>query len=203
VLLLVWLFSKALAQIDWSTHPIICAIALQDWFENLLIQKDFLHHQDIVVLVWNGILPEPRKVPQGLVIRPMRTEDIPAVAQLDQTAFENIWRHSLESLSLAFQQSGYSTVSEWNGKIVGYQISTTSTLHAHLARLAVHPDLQNHSIGFALVHDFLTYSRQNNIWQVTVNTQSDNNASLALYQKLGYERNGERYPVFIYPLEAG
>jgi ribosomal protein S18 acetylase RimI-like enzyme len=33
---------------------------------------------------------------------------------------------------------------------------------------------------------------------VTVNTQQDNIASLSLYQKAGFRRTGEEYPVYQY-----
>jgi RimJ/RimL family protein N-acetyltransferase len=38
--------------------------------------------------------------------------------------------------------------------------------------------------------------------RLSVNTQSDNDASLALYQKMGFTRTGESFPVLVYPLGA-
>jgi ribosomal protein S18 acetylase RimI-like enzyme len=34
------------------------------------------------------------------------------------------------------------------------------------------------------------------MFHLTVNTQSDNSASLALYRKIGFRETGERYPVY-------
>jgi len=35
---------------------------------------------------------------------------------------------------------------------------------------------------------------------VTVNTQEDNRASLALYHRLGFEISGESYPVYLFEI---
>ena len=85
------------------------------------------------------------------------------------------------------------------------KLSATSFLHPRLpppdpARLAVEPRLQNQHIGSALIRDLFLYSLENDIHEVTVNTQSDNQASLALYTKLGFSITGEKYPVFTYHL---
>ena len=74
----------------------------------------------------------------------------------------------------------------------------TSPLGGHLARLAVRPDAQRKGIGTALVRDMLWQFERRGAERVTVNTQEDNQASLTLYQKAGFELTGESYPVFQY-----
>jgi ribosomal protein S18 acetylase RimI-like enzyme len=87
-------------------------------------------------------------------------------------------------------------VAEDETGIIGYQISTTSAMGGHLARLAVLPAYQGRRIGYALLNDLLRQFVYRGIFRVTVNTQSDNLASLKLYEKAGFERTGERYPVY-------
>jgi len=87
-------------------------------------------------------------------------------------------------------------VAEDDGQLLGYQISTATTMGGHLARLAVHPAAQGGGIGYALVHDMLSQFTRRGARQVTVNTQQDNLVSLALYQKAGFKRTGEEYPVY-------
>jgi ribosomal protein S18 acetylase RimI-like enzyme len=41
------------------------------------------------------------------------------------------------------------------------------------------------------------------MYRLTVNTQSDNAASLALYRKTGFHETGERYPVYQLPVPFG
>jgi len=69
-----------------------------------------------------------------------------------------------------------------------------------LARLAVNPQQQGRGLGYLLVQNLLNQAHDAGLYRLTVNTQNDNNASLALYQKIGFHLTGERYTVFTYPL---
>jgi ribosomal protein S18 acetylase RimI-like enzyme len=178
----------------------LVALALQDWFERLLVNSGFVSQQKIVVLDWNGKMPAGIDLPHPIVIRKMDEEDLPVVKVLDQLAFEPLWHNSLDALTLAFRQSSYNTVAVAEKKIVGYQISTSIPFNGHLARLAVDPTYQGQNIGYNLVYDLLQEFKKLGVWRVTVNTQSDNYASLALYEKMGFHRTGELFPVYEYPL---
>lgn len=171
------------------------AIALQPWLEQLLREHGFLWHQDIVLLEWDGNLPPAAAIPT----RRMTRDDLPAVAALDAAAFEPLWRNSLASLQYAYPQALWATVVEGPAGLLGYQITTRSPWGAHLARLAVHPQAQGRGIGYALVRDLMTVTRSFGLYRLTVNTQSDNRASLALYARLGFRRTGEQYPVYLFP----
>jgi ribosomal protein S18 acetylase RimI-like enzyme len=102
----------------------------------------------------------------------------------------------MDMLEIAFQQAAVATVAEDQDGIIGYQISTASSGGGHLARLAVHPRVQSQGIGYAIVRDLLAQFYRRGALQVTVNTQLDNLASLALYHKAGFQRTGEVYPVY-------
>lgn len=130
------------------------------------------------------------------MIRPMLPEDIEQVHVVDIRSFAPLWQTSVESLTLAFGQSSLCTVAVHGEKIIGYQMSTQTPLAAHLSRLAVLPEWQGKSIGYNLVYDLQTTFKKQHAWRVTVNTQSDNHTSLALYDKLGFHRTGEQFPVY-------
>jgi ribosomal protein S18 acetylase RimI-like enzyme len=128
--------------------------------------------------------------------------DLPAVEKIDRLAFEPIWRLSKDDLRYAAAKSSYCTVAERDGEIMGYTMSSSSGIYAHLARLAVHPHVQRQRLGFALVQNLLDhFINELNYWGVTLNTQSDNTSSLALYHKIGFTETGERFPVYIFPTD--
>lgn len=179
----------------------LAALGLSPWFVNVLLKSKFMHYQNIVVLQYVGDLPAARPFPQEAVLRPMQAADLTRVLSVDNTAFEPLWQHTFDELQLAFHQAVYATVIELGGEIVAYQISSGNEFHAHLARLAVEPGLQRLSFGFHLVHDLLTHCLERETFNITVNTQSDNLKSLALYQKLAFQSTGDDYPVFTYPLD--
>jgi [ribosomal protein S18]-alanine N-acetyltransferase len=169
---------------------------LQYWFREILEMSGFQQINTVIMLLWERASGIPERSEPQVVLRPMNYDDLPVVGQLDAAAFGPLWRNSLDSLELAFQQAAIATVVEDRGKLVGYQISTASPMGGHLARLAVLPAYQGKGIGYSLVQDTLDQFNRRGAVRVTVNTQQDNLASLALYKKAGFQETKEKYPVF-------
>ncbi len=197
------LLKASIEQLQDGPSVQLAAIALQDWFKKILVESGFQNHHNIVVLEWEGQSPVEVAIPFSIQIRAMIPDDLPQVERVDNLSFDPLWRNSLESLKLAYEQSAYSTVAEDENGVIGYQISTAVPLSGHLARLAVHPNLQRSHIGYELVRDLLLFFKRQHAWRVTVNTQSNNLASLALYQKIGFRRTGEEFQVYEYPSAIG
>lgn len=178
----------------------IAVIPLQRWFRAVLQTSDFSLTHRVVMLNWehrrDEVVSEP--VTGDIVVRQMNMDDLPIVHAVDSVAFRHEWKNSQSSLELAYRQATIATVAELDGELVGYQISTASPVGGHLARLAVLPGFQRKGIGSALVRDVLWQFERRGAERVTVNTQEDNAASLALYQKAGFVLTGESYPVFQY-----
>jgi ribosomal protein S18 acetylase RimI-like enzyme len=174
----------------------IAAIPLHDWFRKLLQASDFEMTHSVIMLLWERKkLPPSRKVPE-ITIRPMNIDDLYAVEQVDQAAFDILWRNSRESLEHAFRQSAISTVAEKENRIVGYQISTANHMSGHLARLATDPGFQGLGIGYSLLRDLLLQFEKRGARSISVNTQQANEISISLYEKAGFKRTGEAYPVY-------
>ena len=129
------------------------AIPMQSWFEELLIHSAFEESHRIVMLQWEcNRLPKMPSLPD-LTIRPMSLDDLERVEQVDAASFPPIWQHSRAYLELAFRQAVVATVAEYNGRLIGYQISTASPMGGHLARLAIDPAQQGQGFGQALLSD--------------------------------------------------
>jgi ribosomal protein S18 acetylase RimI-like enzyme len=176
----------------------VAAISLQTWFNDLLEQSKFEHADNVIVLIWEGRTPLQRPATTSITLRPMMPEDLETIKAIDHEAFGTVWKNSLESLELAFQQSSLASVAENGDEIVGYQYSTSSAMGGHLARLAVKTSMHGKGIGFLLVHQVLNQFSRLGIKHVTVNTQQKNVASLALYKKAGFYITGESYQVYLH-----
>ncbi len=186
------------AQRELACQPGItaAAIVLEDWILPILEASDFQLHQQIVMLECNQREPPDGSISKGFSIRPMFTYDLQAVTDVDASAFDLLWQNSQPALTSAYRQAMLASVVEQDGEVVAYQISTRSALGIHLARLAVRPGLQGRGVGQALVKDLISQAARRGIHHLTVNTQSDNAASLALYKKIGFIETGARYPVY-------
>jgi len=173
----------------------VAALSLHPWLEPLLTGSEFIQNNAVLFMSWEADLPEqPPVYPAAL--RELVPSDIDAVAAVDHRAFQPIWRHSAEALHLALEQSSYAQVAVVDGQIVGYQICTATAFGAHLARLAVDPAVQHQGLGRVLVADALHTFSERGYGQVTVNTQTDNLTSQALYKHMGFQETGQVFPVF-------
>jgi ribosomal-protein-alanine N-acetyltransferase len=194
------LWAAARQEIARAGGAKVAAIAIQPWFQDLLSATGFENPQQIVMLEWHGFAsqPFPPYPANGVRIRKMTADDLPEVEKTDAASFDPLWQNPLETLRRAFAQALYATVAENENGIIGYQISTGGGQRAHLARLAVHPAVQGHGAGRALLNDLFRYITYAGISRLSVNTQSDNQASLNLYQRMGFIRTGEQYPVYTF-----
>jgi len=179
----------------------VAAIAIQPWFQNLLAASGFENRQQIVLLEWR-YQPTAARQTAGIRVRKMAEVDLPEVEKTDAASFEPLWQNPLETLRRAFAQALYATVAENENGIIGYQISTGGGQRAHLAQLAVHPVVQGKGSGSVLLNDLFVFLTHMGISRLSVNTQSDNQASLNLYQRMGFVRTGERYPVYTFDIPA-
>jgi ribosomal-protein-alanine N-acetyltransferase len=196
------LWPMATTQLN-TTDLVVAAIAIQDWFQEILSNEQFKKIVDVVLLQWNQqSLPHRLKDPP-FRIRRMRSGDLPEVYKVDDLAFELIWKNSQNILEIAYKKSAVATVAENESGIIGYQISTIGSKNGHLARLGVLPEWQGVGVGFSLVQNLLEQFRNWGTLRVTVNTQANNVPSLALYRKLGFQHVDEVYPVFQKSIQSG
>lgn len=190
------LWPAALENLAARGIPTAGAIAIQRWLDPILVENGFELVNHIVLMELN-IETVPRTDTRGdFVIRPMLPTDLPHVLDVDAAAFEPLWRNSLGALTHAFGQASYASVAEGGASLVGYQLSTGGVFGTHLARLAVSPAAQRHGLGAALIHDLIAHIPAGRDPRLTLNTQSSNAASHALYRRIGFRRTGERLPVF-------
>lgn len=174
---------------------VAAAIAMQPWFEQILLESGFTLQQTILMYEWNDRSFAPRPMPRGVRIRRMTSADLPAVTAVDWAAFAPLWRNSFDALHKAHTQAILATVAETDDGPIAYQISTGNPLGAHLARLAVRPEWQGRGIGAGLITDLFEHTRRRGKGRITLNTQGDNQNSQSLYERLGFTRTGEQYPV--------
>ncbi len=190
------LWDKARAELAHKGQFAAAAIVLQEWLHALLLSSGFSSRQSVVMLERDGGIPAGMVLPPGISMRAMMPFDLPAVAEVDAAAFELLWQNALPVLERAYPQAVWPTVVEMDGRVIGYQLGTRNPVGVHLARLAVRPEAQGHGLGYALVADLIQQAGRRGISHLTVNTQNDNIASLALYQRMGFRETGERYPVY-------
>jgi ribosomal protein S18 acetylase RimI-like enzyme len=195
------LWDAARGQLAETGGALVAVIATQRWFDSILIESGFDLNGHITLLEWNYQSVKHTSLPSDINLRAMTSDDLPRVVEVDNAAFEPLWRNSLPALSKALSQASHAFVAEDASGMLGYELSTGAPLGAHLARLAVRPEVQGRGIGAALVFDLIERILDDGGSRLTVNTQANNAASLALYHKFGFHRTGEQFPVYTFRVD--
>ena len=194
-------FQAMFAAVVETLDPAIEEVAwfiTDNWQPRWLERLAFVQVSDVLTFRKDDLEPAPFTAPPGLEIRPVRAEDLPTLAAMEEAAFEPRWRHSAAALDLAGRQAISFDVAVQNRQLVGFQFSTGGNGRAHLARMTVRPERQGEGIGAALLAHALEGYRKRNLSGVTLNTQADNLISQRLYTRFGFQPTGLRYPVWTF-----
>lgn len=192
------LLMTAASQLLYSleSNPSCYILALEDWIDLLLQQKKYQKRQDLIILQRDLSLELQSGDTSCVSIQKLSESDLPDVESIDAVSFEDLWVYSLPTLQLAYKQSELSYLAVIEGQPVGYLLGTIAGPNAHLARIAVLSSFTRHHIASQLMATFFADLKARAICQVTLNTQSDNQASLALYDKMGFRKTGETFAVY-------
>jgi [ribosomal protein S18]-alanine N-acetyltransferase len=172
-------------------------LMVRDWLKSFLSPLGFAYDEHIVTLFRGGHQP-PNVIPTStLNISTVTLNDIDTLVAIDHAAFPPMWRMSKNDIREAWRISAVCTMALQDDQPVGYQLCTQAQDAAHLARLAVNPQMQGTGIGATLLADVLARFARRNIHSMTVNTQASNIRSQRLYARYGFVRNGYDLPVYI------
>lgn len=185
--------SAELRQLNTTT---VALLITRDWIAQYSPALGFDYIEDIITLYRNGHQLPPRRV-TPFFIRNAENDDLKAITTIDHAAFSPPWQMSIQELQQAKIISAICTVALLEGDIVGYQLSTLYRDGAHLARLAVMPDIQSHGAGSTLLDDVLHRFFRRGVKNMTVNTQASNQRSQRLYARYGFRPNGYDLPVWM------
>jgi ribosomal-protein-alanine N-acetyltransferase len=125
-------------------------------------------------------------------IRKMTVEDIPAVVALDQMSFSLPWPERSFRFELTENQASRCWVAEADGRIVGMVVNWLLVDEAHVATIAVHPDLRRQGIAKELLAHSLRYMKGEGAITSFLEVRESNIAAREMYRKFGYENTGRR-----------
>lgn len=136
----------------------------------------------------------------GLRIRPMRKEDIPEVLRIERDCFSVPWseRSFLDALDLEY----YHFLTALCGQeIAGYGGYIRSFETADIADIAVRSDLRKKGIGEKLLRQLMEDGVRAGVERFSLEVRASNLPAIALYEKLGYRREGLRKGYYENPTE--
>lgn len=170
------------------------------WLIEGLWLRQFQTREWIVVLQ-RSRTDLPSAPPAPATLRSADPDQLESLSKLDALTFDQIWQKSTNRLVEGLAMGDSIMLAEIEGLLVGYEWCESHPQHAHLNRLAVHPDYQGQGIGAQLLHRAITDALSKGVRKITLNTQEHNHRSIALYQRFGFEMTDQRMPVLVKTLD--
>lgn len=146
-------------------------------------------------------LPKVLKTIQKLpVIRPMTSDDIKKIAELEKECFSEPWSEKSLSEELINPTARFYTLSN-NGEIMGYMGANNICNEVYITNVAMGEKYRNNGLGVRLVKYLILQSAFENADFVTLEVRKSNEPAIKLYEKCGFKKVGERKNFYSKPTE--
>ncbi len=146
----------------------------------------------MTVLDW-----EENRIPvQGsfheLILRPMTTDDLDAVHELERESFPSPWSRSAFEWQLIKNKTGYASVIIHSGRLLGYLLADQVLDECHITNVAVRSKHRKQGLATLLLTAVLEWAKQNDVHIVYLEVRRSNVAALSLYLKHQFQVIGVR-----------
>jgi ribosomal-protein-alanine N-acetyltransferase len=130
-------------------------------------------------------------------IRPMQSEDIPRVMEIDRLSFPLPWSENSFRKELAENEHAYFFVADEvagaaRADVVGFAGYWYIVDECHISTLAVHPTWRRQGLGELLLRAVLQHAMDQGAVLATLEVRQTNLRAQALYQKYGFDVVGRR-----------
>jgi [ribosomal protein S18]-alanine N-acetyltransferase len=119
-----------------------------------------------------------------LSLRPMQTDDLDAIMQIEPTIYSHPWTRGNFADSL---NSGYSA---WvlldDEEIIGYALLMMAMDEAHLLNLSVAKHRQKQGFGHYLLEHMMTIAKNHRATNIFLEVRPSNISAIALYENMGF-----------------
>src|SRR3954447_11592567 len=128
----------------------------------------------------------------GVVIEPMRLDDLPAVHAIEQASFTTPWPPHAYRSELETNRLATYIVARMDDEVVGYAGMWLMLDEAHVTTFAVHPGWRRRRIGERLLLTLLDAAVARRAREATLEVRLSNLAARRLYEKYGFRPVGIR-----------
>lgn len=133
-------------------------------------------------------------------IRRMRTEDVDAVAQLEQAIFAQPWSRRGFLDAIQMEQTVF-LVAEEDGEIRGYIGMYVSIDEGEITNVAVDAGQRCRGIGETMLRQMLQEAKKRAIAKIVLEVRVSNQSAIRLYERNGFRMLGIRKGFYELPRE--
>jgi ribosomal-protein-alanine N-acetyltransferase len=123
-------------------------------------------------------------------LRPMQTEDLDAVMQIEPTIYTHPWSRGNFADSLNAGHSAW--VLELHGEIIGYTLMLIVLDEAQLLNISIAKNHQKNGWGRILLEHMIEKSKQYKAVTMFLEVRASNISAIALYENIGFNEMSVR-----------
>lgn len=128
---------------------------------------------------------------KNIQIRNMTAADIEDIYELEKLSFKTPWSKKSFEEELENKMARY-VVAEIEGQVVGYCGVWIIVDEGHITNVAVHPEFRSQGIGKQLVEHLINICKDEEVYKLTLEVNTNNTVAQSLYQSFGFESHGVR-----------
>jgi len=122
----------------------------------------------------------------GIVIRPMRIEDVDEVSLMERLIFPSPWPRQAFVDEIREGPGSFSLVARQDRTLAGYLVAWFVLDEAHLGNLAVNPELRRRHIAKELMKSLIREADGRTVERMTLEVRVSNAGAIRLYRNFGF-----------------
>jgi ribosomal-protein-alanine N-acetyltransferase len=142
--------------------------------------------------------------PPDLVITRMAVDHLDDLAQLESMAFSRPWSYDALAEELQNPLAVFFVAEDVETeRSLGYIGMHHILDEGLIANIVVHPGYRRLGIGTRLVNEVIEYAKKHDIRRLTLEVRASNAPAIALYENMGFKKEGVRRGFYDSPKEDG